>query len=950
MANANAEQSGKVSFADEVRPILNRNCTACHGGVKMAGDVSFIYRDLALGVGKSGKRIIVPGAPDKSEMMRRVVTQDADDIMPPAEHGKPLSKVEIDILRRWIKEGAEWQVHWAFEPPQETETPNELGDWATTSIDQFTLKEMREHGLEPSDEARPAVLLRRLKFDLLGFPPTIEELDTFEVAYAADSEKAWQRAIDRYLADPAYGERWTSVWMDLARYADSEGLGADRRRDVWPYRDWLIKAFNDDMPFDEFTIKQLAGDLLEERTYSDLIATVFHRLTQANAEGGTDDEEFRVAAVLDRVNTTWEVWQGQTFGCTQCHSHPYDTFEHKEYYEFAAFFNNSQDADLESHEPRIRVPSDSADYKGAYEAFRNVQSAELAFYGAGRKIATELDWSPLGCSGLKVNKGKAKVVELDDGAEVQTVGTVASNTRFDVDLKLNQKLSALRLEILPEDGAKAASLPNWGASLSYIELRVIDSKGKARVIPIQHGIPDSTELSDIPENSLIRKSSSGWGPFTKIFHPRWSVWVPAEPIELEANELLQIHLEFNRSYGSGTPLVAKRMRFQSSNDSKWTSWVKNSQTGLDKKHMAEMRKKYAAIRGPRIPVMFERNPALKRADHVFERGNWLEKGERLAQASTPKAFPALKSTSEAPNRLDMAKWLVSEDNPLTARVAVNRYWHQLFGRGIVETLEDFGSSGEKPSHPELLDYLAIQFQSEYAWSQKSLLREILLTKTYRQSAEASADNRTKDPRNVWQSYGSRRRIRAESVRDSGLAISGLLSPVLYGSPTFPPIPPGVWKPFVADKWTTPAIGEPQRYRRSLYTYWKRSIPYPALMSFDVPSREVCSKRRLVSNTPIAALTTLNDSAFSEFAQGLARRMKYKTKGSLEDKLSFGYRIVTSTRPSPEILKELTAAYHDIEMEYREQPQLMKGMAGTPDGAAFTVLASLLLNLDAALTK
>ena len=278
-----------------------------------------------------------------------------------------------------------------------------------------------------------------------------------------------------------------------------------------------------------------------------------------------------------------------------------------------------------------------------------------SFYGSGRELAAEVDWQPLECSDIELNKGKAKIVKLDHGSEVQTVGTVASKTHFDVGLKLSQKLSALRVEILPEDGAKAVSLPNWGASLSYIELRVIDAKGKARVIPIKHAIPDSTELSDLPEHSLVRKSSSGWGPFTKIFHPRWSVWVLAEPLELKVGERAQLHLEYNRSYGSGTPLVAKRMRFQASQDSKWTTWANDPNTQLDKKRMAEMRKKYAAVRGPSIPVMLERNPELRRADHVFERGNWLEKGERIAKPSTPKAFPKLESSTDRPNRLDMGK-------------------------------------------------------------------------------------------------------------------------------------------------------------------------------------------------------------------------------------------------------------------------------------------------------
>ncbi|GAA5496485.1 hypothetical protein Rhal01_02669 [Rubritalea halochordaticola] len=943
-------QSGKINFNEEVRPILNKNCTGCHGGVQMAGGVSFIYRDKALGKGESGKRIIVPGDPDGSEFMRRILTNDPDDVMPPPAHGHKLDEKEITLLRNWIKQGADWEVHWAFEQPKMPAIPKVDSKWPNGHIDRFILAKMQEKGLSPAKQGSAAELLRRLNFDLIGMPPTIEELDAFEKAFADNPEQAWEAAVDRLLASEKYGERWASVWMDLARYADSEGLGVDMPRTVWPYRDWLIRAYNEDMPYDDFTIKQLAGDLLENPSHSDRVATVFHRLTQANNEGGTDDEEFRVSAVLDRVNTTWEVWQGQTFGCVQCHSHPYDTFEKEEYYKFAAFFNNTKDADTSNRFPTLKVPNDPAEYAKATELLKAKLSAEEKFYGAARTLAQSESWKDGQMTGVNTNKGKAEIAKVNGVEEVRTVGNVAQGTRFEINLESAAALQALRVTLLPKDGAKAASTPNWGAPVSSAELFIVDAEGKKTASQIAYIIPDSMEATLTPEDTLNKKSRNGWGPWTKHFHPRWAMLLPREEIKLAEGEKLQIQLTFNHNTVN-TPLVANRLRVEASANQKLGDWAKDPNTQASFKAMQAARSAYNRINGPAIPVIEERDPALARKTHLFEKGNWLEKGKVIEAPATPNSFPKMKVAGKQANRLDMARWLASEENPLTARVEVNRLWQQLFGTGIVETLEDLGSSGLPPSNPELLDYLAMKFQGEYGWSRKQIIKEIVMSNTYRQTAEVGESKRSLDPRNTYLSYAPRRRLRAEAVRDAGLRVSGLYAEKMFGKPVYPPLPPGVWKPFYGgDKWTTPEVGQPDRYRRSLYTYWKRSIPYPALMSFDAPSRELCTKRRLVSNTPIAALTTLNDPAFAEFAQGLARVMKYDTKGSVEKKISTGYRVATSRRPNPEILKMLVDAYKDIEQSYKDNPDQLQGMAGTADGGAYTVLASLILNLDASLTK
>ena len=949
-SSAKEHSSRIVSFNDDIRPIFNQNCVGCHGGVKMAGEVSFIYRHLALGKGESGKRVIVPGEPQNSEIMRRLTSSDPDDLMPPPEHGPSLSDKDIGLIRTWIEQGANWEVHWAFDAPKPQKPPVTKLSWGNNRIDSLTLAEMEQRKLTPSPPASPAELLRRMSYDLTGLPPSIEDLDRFIAACAKNRKQAIDHEIDRLLASPAYGERWASVWMDLARYADSEGLGADRKRDVWPYRDWLIRSFNNDIPFDQFTIKQLAGDLLENPSYDDRIATVFHRLTQANEEGGTDDEEFRTVAVMDRASTTWEVWQGQTFGCVQCHSHPYDTFEHKEYYNFLAFFNNNQDNDTSSHYPTLRVPSKHADYQAANNHYRQFKSAEKNYHLSGHNFVKSTQWHNTKGSTVKSKRSKSKVTAVNDIEEIHTEGTVASRTHFDVTWEPETtRIDAVRINIIPKDIAAAKSLPENGSVLSYAELRVTRADGKVEKIPFQHIIPDSTESSLNPRLSLSSKSSSGWGPFSKIYHPRWAVLVPKSPVKLSAGSKVTLHLQYNSFYLAGFVMVPHRSSISYSGDPKWDNW-RSSATELFSQFSATS-KAYRKTSGPSIPVIQQRDTTLPRKTHVFKRGNWLEKGELVEQANTPAAFPKLKTQGKSPTRLDMARWLASTENPLTARIAVNRYWHQLFGRGIVETLEDFGSAGMKPTNQALLDDLAVRFQTDYKWSNKAILREIVSSATYQQTATASVEKRAKDPENIWLSYSPRRRLQAEAVRDMGLVVSGLISNTLYGKPAYPPIPPGVWKPFSSgDKWNTPAIGNPERYRRSLYTYWKRSIPYPALMSFDTPTREVCSKRRLMSNTPVAALTTLNDVAFAEFAQGLARRMKYDCEGSLQQKIAFGYRVATSKNPRPETLKELVLTFQDIEQSYKKNPKQMAGMAGTADGAAYTVIASLILNLDATLSK
>lgn len=939
----------EVDFANEVRPILNEHCTACHGGVKEAGDVSFIYREKALGKGDSGKSVIVPGDPDASEMIVRILSTDPDEVMPKPEHGPPLAAEEVATLRQWIKEGAEWGEHWAFTSPEKHTAPKvKQTDWPQNGVDPFTLARLEAEGLKPSEPADRAALLRRVSLDLTGLPPTPAEIDAF---LADESKDAYAKQVDRLLASPRFGERWASVWMDLARYADSEGLGVDRRRSVWKYRDWLIDSFNKDLPFDEFTIHQLAGDLLPDATLEQKIATTFHRLTQSNNEGGTDDEEFRVAAVIDRVNTTWEVWQGVTMGCVQCHSHPYDPIEFGEFYQFTEFFNQTIDADLSEDYPVLSVPLDSARNAEVNALHRRIEKAEQELHAIRQELRSQTQWTwPAGMT-AEGDKTKLSVVKHEGIEEYRTVGNVTQGSTFKLGIPVAEDLgtlTALRVEFWPDDPETAAHTPEWGADLRQIKLHLVGPERETEV-PLAEIIADEAHPLFNPNASLTGKGR-GWGTYSKTFGPRHAIVLPKEPIDLPAGATLRVTMRQGGSILASFPMVSERGRVAITNADSWAAHRSDPRVVALQKEIADARTKLKAIPTTTVPVMKERDPAFARSTHQFIRGNWLEKGEVVEQAGTPGILPPLKARDGKPDRLDMARWIASADNPLTARVAVNRFWLELFGVGIVPTPEDFGSAGEKPTHRELLDTLAVRFTDEMGWSVKSLLRELVTSATYQQSAVTPADLAKRDPDNRLLARGPRQRLTAEMVRDHALAASGLVHHQTGGAPTHPPIPGGVWKPFSSDKWDTPKEGSPDRYRRSVYTYWKRSIPFPLFITFDAPPRELCSKRRIVSNTPLQALAVLNDPAFHECAKSLARVMKYDTEGSLEEKLAAGYRRATSREATPARIDDLRALFNELVASYEKDPTTMKEMAGTPDGAAFTVVASVLLNLDEALIR
>ncbi|MFM2171445.1 MAG: hypothetical protein RI957_1674 [Verrucomicrobiota bacterium] len=943
-----------TAFNRDIRPILTSHCTACHGGVKEAGGISFVFREKALAIGESGKPTIVPGKPEESELMKRVTSTDPDEIMPQPDHGPPLPAAEVAKLRQWILEGAKWEEHWAFEKPHKPALPLVKDpSWPKNDIDRFVLSRLESLQLRPSPQAEPSLLLRRLSHDLIGLPPTLAELDAFESAWKSDPEAAWQKEIDRLLASPHYGEKWASNWLDLARYADTEGLGLDRPRPAWPYRDWVIRAYNSDMPFDQFTIKQLAGDLLPKPTLDDRIATNFHRHTQANAEGGTDDEEFRVTAVMDRIATTWETWQGVTMGCVQCHSHPYDPIQHEEYYTSMAFFNETRDADLDQHFPVTPLPADPA-RAADFARWLNERGDLLnQMHTRQQQLRDDSAWKPVSRMVASSAQVSVEIHPADGNQEFRTTSNVPNNTRIKLEVRTDPSLtaiSAIKLEIMPIDLKTAAHTPEWGSVLSHIQLEIASANSNdKRPVPLARVIGDEPDPFFDPNDSLSA-NGSGWGAYTKIDRPRSCILILQQPLALDASATLSLTLTHNMNAAGSVPLVTKRGRVFFTDHSSWTALLTDATVGKTLARVKEIDKALAQQKLTAIPTLQQQSANMKRATHLFVRGNWLSKDKRIESSGIPALFGKLPANAPA-NRLGFAQWLVSTENPLTSRVVVNRLWEQLFGLGLVETLEDFGSSGTKPTHPELLDHLALRFRDDLRWSQKTLLREIVSTATYRQSAASTVKQREEDPRNALLARGPRVRLSAEAVRDHGLVASGLLAPPLFGPPVYPPMPPGGWTPFKSgEKWNTPEIGKPDRYRRAIYTFTKRSNPYPGFATYDAPPRDVCTKRRVLSNTPLQSLEALNSPAHAEFAQALARRMKNEIAGDLAQKIAAGYRITTSRQASPERLKELLESYQSLESNYRTNPKTMEGMAGTPDGAAFTVIASILLNLDEAVVK
>lgn len=1111
----------RIDFNRDIRPLLSNHCLVCHGpdSEERAADLRLDRVDDSR-ADLGGYAAIVPGDPDDSELIARVVSDDPDMRMPPMGKGRSLTQKEIDMLRRWIEQGAEYAAHWSYQTPVRPPLPRVQDElWPRNAIDYFVLAKQESLGLQHSPEADRLTLARRLAMDLTGLPPTWQEASEFADDVRAD---AYERFVDHLLDKDAFGERWARVWLDLARYADSAGYADDPARTIWGYRDYVIRSLNENKPFTEFTIEQIAGDLLDNPTQDQLVATAFHRNTLTNNEGGTNDEEFRNVAVVDRVNTTMAVWMGTTIACAQCHTHKYDPITQEEYFQFFALFNNTADADKRDESPLVELWSDQQrEEREKLQAEidrlqgtlnRSTPKLEAEQDAWLSSLAAEPNWQVLQPS---VAESESRELQIGTDGFASAVGDEPDQATYTVRFPVNSGvLAGLRLEV-PSDqtenfvlsqvratwkpstdqstearyvrieldgdakmihlaelevfgdgvnfaragkasqsstdyGGKAAFLNDGNTDGNFkhksvnhtkasknpwVEIDLGDPKPIDRIViwnrtdggeniarrisgyrvvlldsnrnqvwqATPDGVPSPSgelalrgsfeipfarafadhEQSGFPASAVLEDpsdSKTGWAVSPKQGKPHELTLVLGKPIEL-GDGLLTVRLDQTSKHKQH---LLARFRIAVTSDAAVVQWARMPQAirdiaklspvnrsdqqqrqlaeyfrGIapsldpDRAKLEKARKQLSAMKPmTTVPVMQQVAEDQRRTTKVQIRGNYLSTGEEVT-AGTPAAFHPLEPKGR-PDRLDLAHWLVDDANPLTPRVIANRHWEQLFGVGIVPTSEEFGSQGELPTHPQLLDWLAVELR-ESGWDLKHLLKLMVTSATYRQTSYTFDDLQQADPFNQYYARGPRFRVSAEMVRDQALFVSGLLSQEMYGQPVNPPQPElGLKAAFgSATDWTTSEGAD--RYRRGIYTTWRRSSPYPSMAQFDAPNREVCTVRRIRTNTPLQALVTLNDPVYVEAAQSLARKMVDAGK-SPDARIRYAFRNCLIREPSRAEIKRLSELARSAKSRFEDQPAAAEEMATDPIGpapedsdlaelAAWTVVSNVILNLD-----
>lgn len=1108
-----------ISFNEHIRPLLSNRCYHCHGPdeADRKGDLRLDTREGAL-ADHDGVKAIVPGNFKESELLHRIVSDDEEEIMPPPEKGKRLTTYEVNLIKKWIAQGAEYDTHWAYKKPTRPTPPQVEALFPIRNpIDSFILQKLKEQELSPSPEAKKSTLARRLSLDLTGIPLSVEELD----AYLADEKPdAYERLVDRLLAKQSYGEHWTRMWLDQARYADSAGYADDPPRTIWAYRDYVIRSFNDNKPLDQFTIEQIAGDLLENPTEAQLTATAFNRNTMTNNEGGTDDEEFRNAAIVDRVNTTLTTWMGTTISCAQCHTHKYDPISQEEYFQLFDIFNQSEDSDKTNEQPFIQVMGAPMREKRQQleqeithlkKSSVTATDAELKDFHAWCTSHKQPEWKELQATSLKASSGatfsqekEGIIVSGNSAPTDQYIIEATTDLAHIAAIKLealtdprlgktggpgrisNFVLNEFRLETTAENKTPTGrfvrvSIPGKGKLLHMAELQVFHGEnnlalgknatqsstgfggeamrgndgntdgnyeqnsvthtaegnddpwwevdlGKSETItrivfwnrlgqvanradgaiitildeqrnPVfthtlsqapainttidiapDHSVPMASAYStyDQPNFSASQAidgnptANSGWAiggqegqAHSITFLLKQAINQNQLRITLTQNYADHAIGKFRLLATNGTPLpprveralaMAAEQRPESEKNHLFDYYLQTRPRVIaEKAKLAQLENQIAKL-APDTTVPIMRELGKKRESHIQIRGNFLDKGKKVS-AGVPEVFGELPPNRPA-DRLALAQWLVDENNPLTSRVLANRLWEKIFEAGIVLTSEEFGSQGEAPTHPELLDWLAVELR-ESGWDMKKFLRLLVTSSTYRQQSQVSALHKEKDPANRYLARGPRTRLTAEMVRDQALAVSGLLSPKMFGPPVRPPQPSAGLKAAFGGStdWET-STGE-DRYRRGIYTLWRRSNPYPSMATFDAPNREVCLVRRDRTNTPLQSLVTLNDPTYIEAAQSLARQMDKHPQ--IADAIHFAYRKALSRPATDEEKERLTQFCHTTQQRYATNEGLAKQMATDPLGpipglqdhsrlAALTVTANVILNLDEFLMK
>jgi hypothetical protein len=945
-------------FTREVRPVLAKYCFKCHGPDETTR--------------KARLRLDVPGKLPAEELIARISSSDPEQVMPPPATKTALSPAQREVLKRWIASGAKYARHWAFAPPKAI-APPPVADarWPHNPIDNFVLARLEQDGLRPSPSADRYTLIRRLSLDLIGLPPTPAEVDAFVNDTAAN---AYERLVDRLLGSPQYGERWARRWLDLARYADTNGYEKDRPRVIWPYRDWVIKALNADMPFDRFTIEQIAGDLLPIPTPDQVIATGFHRNTMMNEEGGVDPLEFRYYAVVDRANTTATTWLGLTLGCAQCHSHKYDPISQREYYQLLAFLNNADEPDYAIPDPAIakrradiekKIATLTAALPNRFPGGTEALDKSFAAWEQ-RESAKAVAWTVVRPTTMSTNLPHLRL--LDDGSVLasgdQTKSdtyTLAFGAKFD-------GVTALRLEVLPHE-----SLPDRGPGRTYYEGRKGDFF--LNELTLSMGDKPARFSGASPKSAaglaIDGNLATGWstpaGAHAAVFNL-------AEPMRWDGN--VKMTMLFERYYASGLgrfriSVTTDKRRAEATGHGSAVEAIlvkpSDQRTPEERQllwqrflavapELAGTHKEIEQLRAS-LPVytttlvMKERPTDNPRPTHIHHRGEFLQPKVRV-EPGVPAALQPLPPGAPR-NRLGLAHWLVAPDNPLTGRVTMNRQWQAFFGRGLVRTTEDLGLQGELPTHAELLDWLAVEFVKQ-GWSLKTMHKLIVMSATYQQSSHVPAVLAARDPDNQLLARGPRVRLEAELIRDSLLRVCGLLSAKLGGPSVFPPQPvsvttEGVYGPI---QWK-PSTGE-DRYRRGMYTFLKRSIPYAMFATFDGVTGETCLARREVSNTPLQALTMLNDLVVIEAAQKLGSTFAV-APGPVEERMTDLFRRCLTRPPTADERAALVKFFGRQQQRLQQGTLDGKAIAGAGGGdvvqrAAWTLAARAVLNLDEMVTK
>lgn len=999
-----------VKFNRDIRPILSETCFHCHGPDEHGRRADLRLDSLEGATSDLGGTVaIVPGDLEKSEAWWRIISDDEDELMPPPESHLVLSPEQKQLIKRWIEEGAEYEGHWAYETPVK-QNPPEV-DGAKNEIDRFVRARLEEEGLEPAAEADPRTLIRRLTFDLTGLPPAKEEVDAFLTSYQNNPEATWQSAVDRLLSSPHFGERMATPWLDQARYADTNGYSIDGGRHMWLWRDWVIQAYNDNMPFDQFVTEQLAGDLLPNATPSQIIATGFNRNHMITHEGGTIPQENLTNYTADRVKTASEVFLGLTMACAQCHDHKYDPISTKEYYEFFSFFNELSDKGLDGNAgvnagPKIMAESPIPDHElpalqreldALQKQWRETTDGFSAWLEAARREEQTKgnDFAIHRLTTLDVSSpnrpGPYEILE-DGSIFVSEPGKGLNAFSHAFELPAVDSVSGIRIEFRPHEASE--KLTPFDAEVPMVTTVLVSSGAQpAKQVEIynQNGLAKATasslDANFVPANVLDERNLQWWQPNGEDKNPHLTLTF-AEPIRPSESPYLTVMVFFGRPASlpyhwrvDGFSGVDSDSRFPAHISSllgepeeTWTGREKDQMLAAfrdDADHLEPLRIRIANLE-ERIDVLTGQHSTMvmdtaprPRETFVLNRGQYDAPMEKVS-SRTPAVLPAFP-VSENATRLDLAKWMTDPEHPLTARVAVNRLWQIFFGTGIVATTADFGSQGEWPSHPELIDWLARDF-IDSGWDQKALIRKIVSSATYRQSSEETPRLREIDPGNRLLARGPRFRLAAEFVRDNALAVSGLLVPRVGGPSVQPYQPPGLWKE-VSHFGSTPATkqvfvqdrGE-KLYRRSLYTIVKRTSPHPGMAAFDAPNREMCITERGVTNTPLQALVTLNDPQFVEAARVFAAKLLEETQGADEnERLSRAFEWITGRPARDAELNALDSFLVDERARFEKDEKAAEALIATGESpvnrdhspveqAVWTQVSSLLLNLSETLTR